>query len=101
MWTQLATAGVMVIGVAASGTLGWLQWQIVKRLLRRPNEWVGVSVISAAVSVPLVTDMLLETLVRAGLPAGAILPVGAGLLAAQLVLSTLLVGLVAWAMAKR
>jgi hypothetical protein len=96
MPAPMATASVLMVGLAASGGLGWLQWLILKRLVRQPNSWMATSVIGAAVSTPLSTTMLLETLVRAGLPAAATLPVGLGLLAGQLALGTLMVAVVAW-----
>ena len=95
MAAPMATTGLLVLGLAASGGLGWLQWLILKRLVR-PNSWMAASVIGAAVSTPLSTTMLLEMLVRAGLPAAATLPVGLGLLAGQLVLGTVMVAVVTW-----
>ena len=96
MTTQMAATCVMVFGVVAGGGLGWLQWQILKRLLGRPNSWMAGSVIGAAVSTPLTAGLLLEALVRAGLPAAAMLPVGLALVAGQLALGTVMVVAVAW-----
>ncbi len=101
MTTQMATLEVVLLGLWAGCSLGWLQWRLLKRLLGRPNEWVAAGVVGAAVSTPLSTAMLLDALLQAGLPTAAILPVGLGLLVAQMVLGAGLVGVVAWGMGKR
>jgi hypothetical protein len=95
------TASMVLMGLAAAGGLGWLQWLMLKRVLGRPNRWVTTSVVGAAVSTPLSTGLVLDTLARAGLPPDAALPVGLGLLGAQLVLGTLGVAGVAWTLGRR
>ncbi len=101
MTTQMATLEVVLLGLWAGCSLGWLQWRLLKRLLGRPNEWVAAGVVGAAVSTPLSTAMLLDALLQAGLPTAAILPAGVGLLIVQVVLGAGLVAAVAWAMGKR
>lgn len=101
MTPQAVTTGIVLVGLAAAGGLGWLQWLILKRVLGRPNQWVTTSVVGAAVSTPLTTGLLLDTLARAGLPPHATLPVGLGLLGAQLVLGTLGVAGVAWTLGRQ
>jgi hypothetical protein len=92
---------VVVVGLAAAGGLGWLQWRILKRLVGKPSDWAAASVIAAAVATPLTTAVLLDTLRQAGMSDAATLPVGLGLLAALVIGGAVWVGVVAWATAKR
>lgn len=96
---QLTSTWIVLLGVGAAGGLGWLQWLILKRLVGRPNQWVATSVVGAAVSTPLGTGMVLDSLLKSGLPPAAAVPVGLGLLLAQVVLGAVLVAAVAWGMA--
>jgi hypothetical protein len=86
----------MLVGAAAAGGLGWLQWLILKRVVGRPSDWVTTSVVGAAVSTPLGTGLAVDTLARAGLPATATWPVGLALLGVQLILGMALVAVVVW-----
>jgi hypothetical protein len=97
----MTSTWIVLLGLAAGGGLGWLQWRILRRLAGRPNDWVAASVVGAAVSTPLTAGLLLDTLVQVGLPPAATLPVGLGLLLALVVTGTVWVGLVAWVTAKR
>ena len=92
---------VALVGLAAAGGLAWLQWRVVRRLVGRPNEWVATSVLGAAVNAPLSASLLLDVLLRAGLPAQAALPAGLLLLGAQLALGTVGVAAVAWVLGRR
>jgi hypothetical protein len=88
MTTFYSTAGVVGLAMVVAAGLGALQWMAVRRLVGRPNRWVAASVVGAAVNAPLSTGLLLDTLVRAGLPTQSMLPVGLGLLGMQLLLGT-------------
>jgi hypothetical protein len=102
MATLTTTTGIVLLGLVLGGGLGWAQWMILKRLLRRPGEWAATSVVGAAVSAPLGTGLALDSLVRAGLPPAAVWPVGLSILLAQLVLGTVWVGVVAvWGAGRR
>jgi hypothetical protein len=101
MTAEAAIRVVLLAGLLAAAGMGWLQWRVLKRLAGRPNDWVAASVIGASVSTPLTTGLLLNTLVRVGLPASAVMPVGLGLLAGLLVAGAACVGVVAWLATRR
>jgi hypothetical protein len=101
MTTETAGGAIVLAGLLAAGAMGWLQWRVLKRLAGRPSDWAAASVVAAAVSAPLMTGMLLNTLAQAGLPPGAALPVGLGLLVGLVLLGAAWVGVVAWLTAGR
>lgn len=96
-----ANALVALVAGLAAGGLAWLQWLVLKRVVGRPNEWVATSVVGAAINAPLSTSLLLDLLLRAGLPAASAVPAGLALLAIQLLLGSLGVMLVVWTLGKR
>jgi hypothetical protein len=92
---------VALVAVTAAGGLAWLQWLVLKRVVGRPNEWVTTSVVGAAVNAPLSTGLLLDLLLRAGLPAASAVPAGLALLGLQLLLGSVGVGMVVWTLGKK
>jgi hypothetical protein len=101
MLAETTSRVIVLVGLLAAGGMGWLQWRVLKRLARRPSDWAAASVIGAAVSTPLTTGLLLHTLVQLGLPPGAALPVGLGLILGLLLMGAAWVGVVAWLTARR
>ena len=96
MTTLIMANWIVLLGLVLGGGLAWLQWWLLKRLVRRPTDWAAASVIGAGVSMPLTTGVALDSLARAGLPPVAVATVGVWLLLAQAVLGAGWVALVAW-----
>ncbi len=100
MAPQNMSNAIVLLGLAVSVGLGWLQWRLWRRVFQRLNEWVAVSIVAAAVSTPLTVGLVTDALVQAGLPAAAVFPLGVGLLLSLVVADVVWVGVLAWALEK-